>query len=126
MGRVLETAAPLPRCPFLTQIREQGKQPSFEAVIGASWRSLQSCFDWSASPWLAWREKGPDPYADSAQALPIITERYSRLLGSVGHRRLCRELPGYTYTGMRRILRKHVTMRNRGGTYTNVYPEDRA
>lgn len=32
----------------------------------------------------------------------------------------------YSYGAMRRLLGKHVTMRNRGGTYTSVYPEDRA
>jgi len=32
----------------------------------------------------------------------------------------------YTYGTMRRILAKHITLRNRGGTYQGIYPEDRA
>jgi excisionase family DNA binding protein len=27
----------------------------------------------------------------------------------------------YSYGAMRRILRKHITLRNRGGTYANIY-----
>lgn len=30
-----------------------------------------------------------------------------------------------SYGAMRRLLRKHVTLRNRGGTYADIYPEDR-
>jgi hypothetical protein len=32
----------------------------------------------------------------------------------------------YSYSAMRRILRKHVVMRNRGAAYANIYSEDRA
>jgi excisionase family DNA binding protein len=32
----------------------------------------------------------------------------------------------YSYGAMRRILGKHITLRNRGGTYAGIYDEDRA
>jgi excisionase family DNA binding protein len=31
----------------------------------------------------------------------------------------------YSYGAMRRMLGKHIALRNRGGTYAGVYPEDR-
>ncbi|MGI5233744.1 helix-turn-helix domain-containing protein [Actinoallomurus sp. CA-142502] len=31
----------------------------------------------------------------------------------------------YSYGAMRRLLGKHVTLRNRGGIYADIYPEDR-
>ncbi|GAA4484469.1 hypothetical protein GCM10023191_007670 [Actinoallomurus oryzae] len=31
----------------------------------------------------------------------------------------------YSYGAMRRLLGKHVTLRNRGGLYADIYPEDK-
>ncbi|MGI5224751.1 helix-turn-helix domain-containing protein [Actinoallomurus sp. CA-142502] len=31
----------------------------------------------------------------------------------------------YSYGAMRRLLGKHVTLRNRGGFYADIYPEDK-
>lgn len=69
---------------------------------------------------------------EQEQATPLdederqIAEDAARLYDQGWSIRQVAEKFDYSYTGMRRILRKKVVLRNRGATYANIYREDRA
>ncbi|MFB9833806.1 helix-turn-helix domain-containing protein [Actinoallomurus acaciae] len=54
-----------------------------------------------------------------------IAEDAARLYDQGWSIRKVAEKFDYSYGAMRRLLRKHVTLRNRGGTYAHIYDEDR-
>jgi excisionase family DNA binding protein len=60
---------------------------------------------------------------EAARPLP---EDAARLYDEGWSIRQIAEKFNYSYSAMRRILRKHVILRNRGATYANIYHEDRA
>jgi excisionase family DNA binding protein len=64
--------------------------------------------------------------APSDEAARQLAEDAARLYDQGWSIRQVAEKFDYSYGAMRRILRKHVILRNRGATYANIYHEGRA
>jgi excisionase family DNA binding protein len=63
--------------------------------------------------------------ATPSDAEQQLAEDAARLYSQGWNIRQVAEKFDYSYGAMRRILGKHITLRNRGGTYAGIYPEDR-